>query len=102
MVFNDLSRAADMAGVKVKVFASAPIKGLLTKGTSLSAAQEVFLQGLVMELAENFYSHVRANRPDVQDDDMQGQFYTGTTALAKGFVDGVMEYDDLLAFLKAS
>jgi ClpP class serine protease len=55
-----------------------------------------------MELAENFYSHVRANRPDVQDDEMQGQFYTGTTALAKGFVDGVMEYDDLLAFLKAS
>ena len=102
MVFNDLSRAADMAGVKVKVFASAPIKGLLTKGTSLSAAQEVFLQGLVMELADNFYSHVRANRPDVQDEDMQGQFYTGTTALAKGFVDDVMEYNDLLAFLKAS
>ena len=102
LVFNDLSKAADMAGVKVKVFASGPFKSTGTAGTSLSADQEIFLRARVTELADNFYSHVRANRPDVQDDDMQGQLYTGTTALAKGFVDDVMEYNDLLAFLKAS
>jgi signal peptide peptidase SppA len=101
MVFNDLSRAADMAGVRVKVFASGPVKGAGTPGTSLTADQEMFLRGRVAELADNFYSHVRANRPDVSDADMQGQHFTGTTALAKGLVDDVMEYEDLVAFLKA-
>lgn len=103
LVINDVSAMATMQGVKVKVFASGPIKGIATQGTALSAAQEMFLQGRVMELAENFYSHVRANRAAISDDDMQGQFYTGTTALEKGFVDDVMgSLDDLLAFLKAS
>lgn len=102
MVTNDLSKAAEMQGVKVKVFASGSIKGLSTKGTSLSPEQELFLRGHVMELAENFYSHVRANRAGISDDDMQGQFFTGNSALSKGFVDDIMTYDALLSFLKAS
>lgn len=102
MAIRDSSKAAEMQGFKVKVFASGPFKGAGSAGTSLSAAQEMMIQGHVMELAESFYSQVRANRAGISDEDMQGQFFAAKTAMEKGFVDDVLEYDALLEFLKAS
>lgn len=100
MVLNDVSKAADMQGVKVKVFASAPIKGIGTPGTSLNLQQENFLQARVMELAKEFYNHVSTYRSAIADEDMQGQFYTGKTALEKGFIDDIMpDLKSLKAFL---
>lgn len=84
---NDISRMTDMAGVKVKVFASGTYKGAGTSGTTLTAQQEVEIQKNVMTLANQFYSHVKANRADVEDSDMQGQVFRGEDAIVHGFVD---------------
>ena len=101
-VVNDLSRMAEMAGIKVKVISSGPIKGLLTPGVSLSAEQELFLQNDVMEKARTFFNFVRQNRELVADADMGGQFYSGLPAVEHGFADSIISgLDELLEFLQA-
>ena len=101
-VVNDLSRMAEMAGIKVKVISSGPIKGLLTPGTSLTPEQELFLQRDVMEKAKTFFNYVRQNRESVSIEDMGGQFYSGMPAVEHGFVDSLISgLDELLEFLQA-
>jgi signal peptide peptidase SppA len=101
MSFMDLSRMADMAGIKVKVFGSGAYKGMGTPGTPLTAQQEVYLQNRVTDLAQMFYEHVRTQRGAIAADDMQGQSFHGQQALDKGFVDGVMNnMGELLDFLR--
>jgi signal peptide peptidase SppA len=93
--FLDLSRMADMAGIKVKSFASGTYKGMGTPGTSLTAEQEIFLKNRVMTLAQSFYQHVRTQRAHagkIAEEDMQGQVFTGTEALEKHLVDGVYDH----------
>lgn len=98
--FMDLSKMADMAGVKVKTFGSGIYKGMGTPGTSLTPQQEIFLQGRVSMLAEQFYTHVRSRRGQIADADMQGQTFTGTQAKEKGLVDEVFNsIAELEAFL---
>jgi len=100
--FMDLSKMADMAGIKVKVFGSGTYKGAGQPGTSLTAAQEIYMQGRIMSLAENFYGHVRAQRGAIADEDMQGQTFKGADAVEKGFVDGLMNnLNELEDFLRA-
>lgn len=100
--FMDLSKMAEMAGIKVKVFGSGTFKGMGTPGTSLTAQQEVFMQNRVMQLAQTFYDHVRSQRGDIADEDMQGQTFSGVDAKAKGFVDEVFNsLDELETILRA-
>ena len=101
MSFMDLSKMADMAGIKVKVFGSGTFKGMGQPGTSLTAQQEIFLQQRVMSMAQTFYDHVRAQRGAIADADMQGQSFTGVQAKEKGFVDDVMQnMKELESFLR--
>lgn len=101
MSFMDLSKMADMAGIKVKVFGSGTYKGMGTPGTSLTAQQETFLQTRVNQLATMFYDHVRGQRGAIADADMQGQSFSGHEAVEKGFVDGCMNsMAELEAFLR--
>lgn len=98
--FYDMSKMADMAGIKVKVFGSGTYKGMGTPGTALTAAQELLIQNRIMSLADMFYSHVRSNRGEIADADMQGQTFKGEEALAKGFIDDLMpNLDALIDFL---
>lgn len=100
MSFLDVSRMADTAGVKVKVFGSGDYKGMGTPGTSLDAKQEMFLQQRVSQLANIFYDQVRGQRGQISDSDMQGQTFKGNEALDKGLIDGVMrDRRELVAFL---
>jgi len=100
MVFHDLSKLAELSGVKVKVFSSGPYKGMGTPGTSLTQEQELFLRARVMQIAEEFYHHVQDRRPAIKDEDMQGQFYSGNDAIVRGFVDDLMpDLDTLTRFL---
>lgn len=102
MSFMDLSKMADMAGIKVKVFGSGEYKGMGQPGTSLTARQEIYLQDRVKKLADMFYDHVRAQRGAVEDEDMQGQTFSGMEAEGKGFVDGLMNnLGELEEFLRA-
>lgn len=99
--FMDLSKMAQMAGITVKVFASGPIKGIATRGTSLSPEQEIFLQQNIMRMAKIFFDHVRSTRAAITDQDMGGQFYQGEEAVQRGFLDGVMQdISELENFLK--
>ena len=101
MSFMDLSKMADMAGIKVKVFGSGAYKGMGSPGTSLTAHQEIHLQARVMQLADLFYNHVRQQRGVVKDEDMQGQTFSGQDAMDKGFVDGVYnKMEDLEEYLR--
>jgi len=104
--FMDVSKMAEAAGIKVKVFGSGTYKGMGQPGTSLTAEQEIFMKGRTMELAQMFYDHVRARRGAIKDADMQGQTFKGASALPgqsaldKGFVDGVFDtYAELEKFL---
>lgn len=100
MSFLDLSRMADMEGIKVKVFGSGDYKGMGTPGTSLTSKQELFIQQRVMDLAKMFYSQVRNDRAQISDEDMQGQTFKGQEALDKGFIDGIMpDLNSLISFL---
>ncbi len=98
--FMDLSRMADMQGIAVKVFSSGPFKGAGVPGTSLTAEQEVEMKKNVMSAAKAFYSHVQSTRPQVSAEDMQGQWFWGADAVAKGLADDLMPtLADLKAFL---
>lgn len=98
--FLDLSKAADMQGIKVKVFSSGKYKAMGVPGTSLTPEQEIFMQNRVMEIARMFYTHVRAMRTDVKDEDMQGQLFKAAEALSRGLIDGVIaDQSELAHFL---
>jgi signal peptide peptidase SppA len=101
MSFMDMSKMADMAGIKVKVFGSGLYKGMGTPGTSLTPRQEILIEEQIKSLAGMFYSHVREQRGAIEDSDMQGQTFDGQSAMDKGFVDGIMtSLADLEAFLR--
>lgn len=98
--FMDLSKMADMAGIKVKVFGSGDYKGMGTPGTSLTPQQELLMQARITDLANVFYDHVRAERGEISDADMQGQTFRGEAALKNGLIDDVMpDLDSLVSFL---
>ena len=98
--YMDLSGMAQQKGIKVKVFSSGTYKGMGVPGTALTADQEDYLQNNVMELAEEFYQHMRANLGDIPDDAMQGQMFRAAEAVELGFADDVVkDLDALKKFL---
>jgi len=98
--FYDLTKMADMQGVKVKVFGSGDYKGMGTPGTALTPQQEILIQQRIMSLAQMFYQHVRSERGEIADADMQGQTFKGREALDRGFIDDLMpDLDGLISFL---
>ena len=98
--FLDTSKIAEGRGYKIKVFSSGTYKGMGFPGTSLTAEQEALLQAQVMDLAQEFYDHIRANLGDVPDESMQGQMFRAGEAVKLGFADEVVkDMDTLKAFL---
>ena len=98
--YMDMSKRAEDMGIKVKVFSSGTYKGMGVPGTSLTADQEAYLQNSVMELAQEFYDHIRANLGNVPDEAMQGQMFRAKEAVKLGFADDVVkDLDALKAFL---
>jgi len=98
--FIDTSKIAESRGYKIKVFSSGTYKGMGFPGTSLSTEQEDLLQTQVMDMAEEFYDHMRANRGEIPDDAMQGQMFRASEAVKLGFADEVIkDLDTLKEFL---
>lgn len=99
--YSDYTEAAAKRGVKVKVFSSGKYKGMGVPGTALSGEQEQFLQDNVMELAEEFYQHMRRTRGNIPDDAMQGQMFRSEAAVKNGFADEVVhDFETLKSFLR--
>jgi signal peptide peptidase SppA len=86
----DVTEALKKEGVKVELFTSGKFKGMGYPGTSLTEEQRDLVMGRVADIAGMFYEHVRMNRPDVQDEDMQGQTFKADKALERGLIDGVV------------
>ncbi len=88
--WHDYSEAAAKRGVRVRVFSSGTYKGMGVPGTSLTPEQESHLQDQVLELAEEFYQHIRNNLGDIPNEAMQGQMFRSGNAVALGFADAVV------------
>lgn len=88
--YTDYTDAAAKRGVKVKMFSSGKYKGMGVPGTSLSVDQEEHLQSQVMELAEEFYEHMRKNLGDIPDAAMQGQMFRAEQSVQLGFANEIV------------
>lgn len=99
--YTDVSGMAAARGIKVKVFSSGTYKGMGVPGTSLTAEQETHLQNSVMELAQEFYDHIRGNLgTEIPDEAMQGQMFRAEEAVNIGFADDIVKsLDSLKEFL---
>jgi ClpP class serine protease len=90
MAWLDESVRYEMAGLKVELFASGPLKAAGTEGTTLTAEQRAYFQGRVDAFANMFKSHVRAWRM-VEDSSMNGAAFLGTEALEVGIIDDLVD-----------
>ena len=98
--YTDMSAMAATRGVKIKVFSSGIYKGMGVPGTSLTAEQEDYLQNSVLELAQEFYDHIKSSLGDIPDEAMQGQMFRAAEAVNIGFADDIVKsLDDLKSFL---
>lgn len=98
--YTDLSEMAAQRGIKIKVFSSGKYKGAGIPGTALSDDQEEMLQNQVMELAQEFYDHMRENLGEIQDEYFQGQMFRSEQAVQIGLADDVVKnLDEMKAFL---
>lgn len=102
-VVYDYSKMFEEAGIGVKVFKSGKYKGAGVPGTSLTAEQEQFMQERVDDLGARFIAAVQSARPSASAADMQGQWFTGEQAVARGLADATaLNLDELLEELSAS
>jgi ClpP class serine protease len=90
IAWMDESVRYQMAGVKMDVIASGPLKGAGVSGTSLSPEQRAEFQRQVDKFAGMFKAHVLANRL-VEESSMQGQSFIGSDAEDAGLVDGIVD-----------
>ena len=99
--YTDVSELAKQRGIKVKVFSSGTYKGMGVPGTSLTPAQEDYLQNSVLEMAQEFYDHIRAHLgEDIPEEAMQGQMFRAAEAVRIGFANDIVKsLDELKTFL---
>jgi signal peptide peptidase SppA len=87
MALLDSSVAYEINGYKQELFASGKYKGMGLPGLPLTDAQKDHLQREVDALYADFRDVVRAGRPDVADESMQGQTFRAIEALDAGLID---------------
>lgn len=89
--FHDLTKAAEMEGVKVELIKAGKLKGIGYPGLPLSEMQREHLQERVNEIYQMFTTHVRSTRgARISDDTMQGQTFLAKEALSRGLIDGLV------------
>lgn len=87
----DRSKQFADAGIKPILISSGPYKGAGAPGIPLTKEQLGHLQSRVNEMAEMFYQHVESRRPEAKREDMQGQVFKPSSAVAKGLIDGIAD-----------
>jgi protease-4 len=97
MAVMDVTRAAEMEGIRVEMFKSGKHKGMGYPGTSLTDEQRDMLRAQVMDIAGKFKASVRAGREqDIDDDAMQGQSFSVEAGLKLGLIDQVGTFDEVV------
>src|SRR5881394_2298270 len=87
--FLDRSKQFADAGIKPVLISSGQYKGAGAPGIPLTKVQIQQMQDRVNQMAEMFYQHVEARRPEAIREDMQGQTFKASTAMEKGLIDGI-------------
>jgi signal peptide peptidase SppA len=89
--FHDMTKAAEMEGVKVELIKAGKLKGIGYPGLPLSETQRAHLQERVDQIYTMFTAHVRKTRgAHVSDDTMQGQTFLAREAHSRGLIDGLV------------
>lgn len=104
-VVQDISAAADKAGVRTLVFATGALKGMGTPGTTITDEQAQHIQGLVNSVQEQFDAAVRNGRglsAKQLADVKHGGVMTATDAKQAGLIDAIQPLGKTLAELTAA
>jgi capsid assembly protease len=96
-VLGDTSEYFKKAGIKMTLVKSGKHKGDGAYGTPVSDALIARSQNLVDQIGGMFRADVKACRPQVKDDAMEGQEFLGADAVAAGLVDSVTSYERAVA-----
>ena len=86
----DSSKAYEIEGLLMQIFASGEYKGAGMDGTSLSAKQKEEFQRHAEFFGEQFREVVRSTRI-IDEPLLRGQVFAGTDAIEKGFADSIIE-----------
>jgi protease-4 len=82
----DDSEYWEKLGIKFQVYRSGEFKAI--GEDKITEAQAAYLQSLADDSGARFRRAVAKHRTGISEDDMQGQWFTGTEAAARGFVAG--------------
>jgi signal peptide peptidase SppA len=93
--FSDMSRMAEMQGIKVDVIKAGRYKGAGVPGTSLTEEQRQMLQDRVNYIHADFMGDIKRMR-DVEDEKMEGQDYFAPLAVMQNIIDDVSDYKGAL------
>jgi signal peptide peptidase SppA len=88
--FHDMTKAAEMEGVKVELIKAGKLKGIGYPGLPLTEVQREHLQERVDQIYAMFTAHVVSCRGNVASETMQGQTFLAREALSRGLIDGVV------------
>ncbi len=96
-LIGDVSKYYDSLGIKMYLIKSGANKGDGAFGTPVPESMIKRVQGLVDKIGGMFRADVKASRPGVSDETMEGQEFLGADAMAAGLVDSVTSYDSAVA-----
>lgn len=101
-VHVDQSRMLESRGIKIAVIKNkeADFKAAGVMGTQLSELQLENIQQSVQEAFQQFRSAVKSARPQIKDDAMRGQTFSGASAKSAGLIDAVGSMAFALSLLK--
>lgn len=86
----DRSDEMKQKGIKLKLIKAGEHKGMGLPGNPLTDDQEAMLQAMVNDTYKAFTGSIRAARPQVKDEVMQGQMFRGQKAVNAGLADATV------------
>ena len=92
----DSSRAYEMEGLRLELFKSGKLKALGLQGKEWNDDERDYLQSIVDRHAAEFRDAVRAARPAVAEDTLDGRWFDGRESVSLGLVDGTFDRIDQL------
>ena len=96
-LIGDVSEYYKAAGIKMHLVRSGKNKGDGAFGTPVPESMLKRVQGMVDGIGGMFRADVKACRPGVADETMEGQEFLGGDAVAAGLADSVASYESAVA-----